>query len=73
MSEAWVVDIRNQCLAAKVPFFFKQWVERTRKRLAECSKALYGMSYRTKIFSVLEFAFETVYRPYRVNQSEMSV
>lgn len=21
----WVIDIRNQCLHAKVPFFFKQW------------------------------------------------
>ena len=23
--EAWVIDIRNQCQAACVPFFFKQW------------------------------------------------
>ena len=25
MSAEWVTDIRDQCLAAKVPFFFKQW------------------------------------------------
>lgn len=25
MSEDWVVEIRDQCLKAKVPFFFKQW------------------------------------------------
>ena len=25
MSPAWVRSIRDQCLAAKVPFFFKQW------------------------------------------------
>lgn len=25
MSQDWVVDIRNQCLEANVPFFFKQW------------------------------------------------
>jgi protein gp37 len=25
MERAWVIDIRNQCLAARVPFFFKQW------------------------------------------------
>lgn len=25
MDERWVVSIRDQCLAAKVPFFFKQW------------------------------------------------
>jgi len=22
----WGTDIRDQCLSAKVPFFFKQWV-----------------------------------------------
>jgi protein gp37 len=25
MRESWVIDIRDQCLAAGVPFFFKQW------------------------------------------------
>jgi len=25
MAEEWVIDIRDQCLAAHVPFFFKQW------------------------------------------------
>jgi len=25
MNGEWVTDIRNQCLDAKVPFFFKQW------------------------------------------------
>ncbi len=25
MSEDWVIDIRNQCQKAKIPFFFKQW------------------------------------------------
>jgi protein gp37 len=25
MEGGWVTDIRDQCLAAKVPFFFKQW------------------------------------------------
>jgi protein gp37 len=25
MSEAWVLDLRDQCLGAGVPFFFKQW------------------------------------------------
>jgi len=25
MNPAWVVDIRNQCQAASVAFFFKQW------------------------------------------------
>ncbi len=25
IKEEWVTDIRNQCLASKTPFFFKQW------------------------------------------------
>jgi len=25
MAEEWVIDIRDQCLVARVPFFFKQW------------------------------------------------
>lgn len=25
MSEEWVISIKKQCVAAKVPFFFKQW------------------------------------------------
>jgi len=25
IDESWVRDIRDQCIAAKVPFFFKQW------------------------------------------------
>jgi protein gp37 len=28
----WVRSIRDQCQAAKVPFFFKQWGGRTPKR-----------------------------------------
>ena len=33
MNPAWVLDVRNQCLAAHVPFFFKQWGG-TRKKKA---------------------------------------
>jgi protein gp37 len=25
VAEEWITDIRDQCLAAKIPFFFKQW------------------------------------------------
>jgi protein gp37 len=31
MEEAWVIDLRGQCAAAGVPFFFKQWGGRTPK------------------------------------------
>ena len=31
MDPAWVADIRDQCLGADVPYFFKQWGGRTPK------------------------------------------
>ena len=31
VEEAWLVDLRDQCAAAAVPFFFKQWGGRTPK------------------------------------------
>lgn len=31
MKQEWVIDIRNQCVAARVPFFFKQWGGRSPK------------------------------------------
>ena len=32
MDEEWVIDIRDQCLAASTPFFFKQWGGVRKKR-----------------------------------------
>jgi protein gp37 len=32
MNESWVIDIRNQCLKASIPFFFKQWGGPNKKR-----------------------------------------
>ena len=32
IQEEWVLDIRDQCLAARVPFFFKQWGGLHKKR-----------------------------------------
>jgi len=32
MDPAWVRDIRDQCLAARVPFFFKQWGGTNKKK-----------------------------------------
>jgi protein gp37 len=31
LDSEWVREIRDQCLAAKVPFFFKQWGGRNKK------------------------------------------
>jgi protein gp37 len=32
MRHEWVMEIRDQCLAARIPFFFKQWGGTKRKR-----------------------------------------
>jgi protein gp37 len=32
MNREWVTDIRDQCLDAEVPFFFKQWGGTNKKR-----------------------------------------
>jgi protein gp37 len=38
----WIISIRNQCRAAKVPFFFKQWGGRNKKR---AGRILEGTTY----------------------------
>lgn len=42
MNREWAVDIRDQCLAAEVPFFFKQWGG-VNKKLA--GRKLQGRTY----------------------------
>ena len=32
MKQEWVIDIRDQCRASQVPFFFKQWGGVNKKR-----------------------------------------
>lgn len=32
IEEDWVIDIRDQCLSAQVPFFFKQWGGKNKKK-----------------------------------------
>ena len=32
LDSAWVTEIRDQCLRARVPFFFKQWGGVQKKR-----------------------------------------
>jgi protein gp37 len=33
MEEDWVTEIRDQCVSANVPFFFKQWGGFNKKRV----------------------------------------
>ena len=42
MDAAWVTDLRNQCAAAKVPFFFKQWGGVNKKK---AGRILEGRTY----------------------------
>ncbi|MDT5123999.1 MAG: hypothetical protein QOC96_3481 [Acidobacteriota bacterium] len=42
MLKSWVVDIRDQCYAADVPFFFKQWGGVNKKR---AGRMLNGRTY----------------------------
>ena len=42
MDEAWVIDIRDQCQANEVPFFFKQWGGFRRK---EAGRELKGRTW----------------------------
>ncbi len=42
MDPAWVTDLRNQCAAAKVPFFFKQWGGVNKKK---AGRTLEGRTY----------------------------
>jgi protein gp37 len=44
MEEKWVIDIRDQCQEANVPFFFKQWGGIRNKRGGD--KALLGRLWR---------------------------
>jgi protein gp37 len=57
MRKEWVVSIRNQCQAAGVPFFFKQWGG---VRKSETGRTLDGQTYsefpERKEFPVLETA-----------------
>jgi protein gp37 len=42
MAMSWAIDIRNQCAAAKVPFFFKQWGGVNKKK---AGRLLEGRTY----------------------------
>jgi protein gp37 len=42
IEESWVLEIRNQCRRARVPFFFKQWGGRQKSRTG---RSLEGRTY----------------------------
>lgn len=42
MAEEWVLEIRDQCLAAKIPFFFKQWGGVNKKK---AGRTLHGRTW----------------------------
>ena len=48
VSPDWIRSIRDQCISAGVPFFFKQWGGRTPKSEGKLSMAGPGTRYRSK-------------------------
>jgi protein gp37 len=38
VSVEWVRDIRNQCIAANVPFFFKQWGVSQQEKIGQTAR-----------------------------------
>ncbi|MFZ0256146.1 MAG: DUF5131 family protein [Gammaproteobacteria bacterium] len=45
MDPTWVFALRDQCQRARVPFFFKQWSGKNKKRVGSWTTAL-GTRYR---------------------------
>lgn len=41
MEVEWVIDIRDQCIASKIPFFFKQWGGVIKKKNGRCLEGNY--------------------------------
>jgi protein gp37 len=56
MQESWVVDIRNQCLSADVPFFFKQWGGVNKKR---AGRLLQGRVWNQMPSPILQTPYST--------------
>ena len=52
IEEKWVIDIRDQCQEASVPFFFKQWGGRNKKRA--------GRKLEDKTWDALPYAYSGV-------------
>ena len=52
MQKDWVIDIRDQCEQASVPFFFKQWGGRNKKQE--------GRELENKTWDALPFAYSGV-------------
>ena len=52
MDPAWVLEIRDQCLDARVPFFFKQWGGTRKKKRDVNSKAGRGMRCRQQALAL---------------------
>ena len=48
MKESWALDLRDQCAAADVPFFFKQWGGPTPRR----HRKLDGVLHQTRVWRV---------------------
>jgi protein gp37 len=53
MDPAWVIDLRDRCVTAGIPFFFKQWGGGTPKAGGAYSMAEHGTNFHEKLHVVL--------------------
>jgi protein gp37 len=54
LEEAWVISVRDQCLARKTPFFFKQWGGRNKKLTGKRLEGKLWRQYPTTEFDLIE-------------------
>lgn len=61
MAEDWLIDIRDQCVVAKVSFFFKQW--------GGTNKSKTGRLLQGRIWDELPMATKSRQLPLRLKQA----
>jgi protein gp37 len=62
IDEAWVSEIRDQCLDASVPFFFKQWGGRNKKKTGRILEGRIWDQMPVPLDSMDASAFEPVHQ-----------
>ena len=56
MDKRWVIEIRNRCVAAGIPFFFKQWGGKNKKKNGRLLEGKYYNEYPLIHEDVLQYA-----------------
>jgi protein gp37 len=63
MHPAWVIDLRDQCRSAKVPFFFKQWGGKNKKQAGRVleRRVWNEMPQDARVKSISHFTHESLW------------